>query len=147
MNLDELTRRVLERFRRVHDEVFRGDPAANSALEVEVLGVATVGDTPTLILVTPWTLNGLAFPEDGRFPQQLVVDRRRLPVFSHELDGVGAYRSVNLVSDVSHLDGQEDARRLAGELAEPFRDAVARAREVADVPNPGRRLLFRLSGE
>lgn len=147
MNLDELAQRVSERFRRVHDEVFRGDPAANPALEVEVRGVGMGGDTPVLILITPWTLNGLVFPGDDRFPEQLVVNRRQLPVFSHELDGVGPYRSLNLVSDVSRLAGQDDARRLADELAEPFRDAVARAREVGDVPNPSRRRLFRLSDQ
>jgi hypothetical protein len=145
MNLDELAQRVSERFRRVHAEVFRGDPVANPSLEVEVRGSGMGGDTAVLVLVTPWTLNGLAFPEDGRFPEQLVVNQRRYPVFSHELDGVGPYRSVNLVPDVSRLAGQDEARRLADELAEHFRAAVARAREVADVSNPSRRRLFRLS--
>lgn len=147
MTPDEKADRVLERFRRVHDEVFRGDPAANGSLEVEVLGAALAGDIPVVMLITPWTLNGLAFPADDRFPEHLVVNARRYPVFAHELDEVGSYRSVNLVPDVSNLRSQDEARRLASELAEPFRNAVARARDEADVPNPERRRLFRLSDD
>ena len=147
MRADERANQVLTRFRRIHDEVFRGDSAENAALEVEVLGADTAGDTPIVILITPWTLNGLAFPADGRFPEQLIVNKRNHRVFTHELDGLGPYRSVNLVSDVSSLANQDDARRLAEEVAEPFRVAVAQAREVADVANPSRRRLLGLSGD
>jgi hypothetical protein len=140
-----LMRRTLRRFTRVYDEVFRGDPAANVALEVEVAGSGVADDTPVLILITPWTLNGLAFPPDDRFPSSLIVNKRRYPVFAHELDDLGRYQSVNLVPDVSNLTSQEDARRIAAELVEPFLEAVTRFRHVAEVPNPSRRNILGLS--
>jgi hypothetical protein len=142
---EELVRRTLRRFTRVHDEVFRGDPAANDAIEVEVTGSALAEDTPVLILITPWTLNGLAFPPDDRFPSSLIVNKQRYPVFAHELDDLGRYQSVNLVPDVSDLTSQEDARRIASELAAPFHEAVSRLRQAAEVPNPSRRGILGFS--
>lgn len=142
----DLARRTLRQFSRVHEEVFRGDPAANPALEVEVLRDGMAQDTPVLILITPWTLNGLAFPPDERFPNQLTISKRRYPVFAHQLDDLGPYRSVNLVPNVAGLTSQEDARRVAEEIAGPFHEAVTRARQVTNVPNPSRRNLLRRDG-
>lgn len=146
IDTQELAYLTSKRFNRVYEEVFQGEPAANEALEVEVLGSAMAGDTPVLVLITPWTLNGLAFPPDDRFPNVLVVNKRRCPVFSHELVDLGPYRVVNLVSDVSGLANQNAARHIAAGFIEPFRVAVERARSVAGVPNPGRRSLLGLSG-
>lgn len=126
-NLDELARRALTAYTAVYRNAFMGDPAANPRLTVEVLGAGTVGGCPTLVVVTPWTMNGLIFPPDGTFPGELSVAGRRRPVYVTELEPLGSYHSVNLVSDVSQLHGPEGARNLARSWVEPFRTAVEEA--------------------
>lgn len=108
-----------------------------------MLGFETVGDTPTLVLVTPWTLNGLAFPPDERFPDSLTIGKRSYTVFQNDIEALGAYFSVNLMGDVSTLKSPEAARVVAGQLGDPFRRAVAKAREELAVPDEARRQLFK----
>lgn len=71
------------------------------------------------------------------------------PVWSHEIDGLGAYRMVGLLGSVACLQSPAEARELATAMAEPFRQAVESARAVccsADmgVPDPGRRHFMHL---
>ena len=143
-DLDGLAARVLAVFEDIHRRVFLGDPAANSRLKVEVLEPALAADTPTLVLITPWTLNGLAFPPHphGTLPAELMIGRRRRPVFTNSLADIGQYNSVNLVPDVSSLESRAQARSLAEPLAVDFRSAVAAARADASVPDPSRRRLL-----
>lgn len=140
---------VLAAFTEIHDRVFRGDPAANPRLRVEVVGAAIAADTPVLVLVTPWTINGLAFPPDGEFPDRLELAGKKYPVWSHELDGVGPYRMLGLLGSVACLQNPAEARELASAMAEPFRRAVeavrlGRSAGDAGVPNPGRRHFLQL---
>lgn len=118
-------------FTTVHRTVFLGDPAANPRLPVDVLEPALVADTPTLVLLTPWTLNGLLFPPDDAFPEQISVAERLRPVFVAELPPLGRYRSVNLVGDVSRYETPEQARTIARSWAAPFQAAVRAARAAA----------------
>ena len=136
--LGQLAAATLEAFTRVHRAAFLGDPAANPRLPVDVLAPATVVDTPTLVLLTPWTLNGLLFPPDDDVPDVLVVAGRARPVHSAEVDGLGGYRSVNLVADVSRWRGPEQARTVARSWVEPFRAAVAEARAAHHSDQSGR---------
>lgn len=143
----DLVEHVRSYFDRVHREVFDGDPAANPRLRVEVLGAAMATDTPVLVLVTPWTLNGMAFPPDDDFPEQLTVGDRTYPVFVNEVADFGSYRSLNLIADVSGIESHDAARQRAEELAQPLRDAVSRARAPRSereehVADPGRRRLL-----
>lgn len=146
--LHALAAATLTTFEGIHRDVFLGDPAAHPRLKVEVVEAALVEDTPTLILITPWTLNGMAFPPDEEFPGTLKVGGKEYPVFAHSLDELGPYQSVNLMPNVSSLSSPESARSLARSLAEPFRAAVARARQKRSVPDPDRRnlLLGRVTG-
>jgi hypothetical protein len=142
-NLDALVASVQTAFEAIHQRVFRGDPAANPRLKVEVVEPAFVEDVPTLILITPWTLNGMAFPPDGMFPEALQVGGKQYPVYPHCLDELGPYQSVNLLSDVHELQSPGSARAVARSLGEPFREAVASACRERTVPDPGRRDLLR----
>ncbi len=144
--LEQLAAATQESFEAIHRDSFLGDPGCNPKLKVEVLHAAMVGATPTLILITPWTLNGLLFPDKAI--AELVVGRRRFPVFEATVEGIGTYSSVNLVPDVSGLADREAARHAAAALVAPFRQAVARALEEQTVSDPNRRDLFkRLSGD
>lgn len=142
-DLDDLAVRAQAAFEEIHRRAFAGDGAANARLKVEVVEAALAADTPTLVLIAPWTLNGLAFPPDEDFPSHLVINKRRHPVFVTDVAGLGRFRSVNLVTDVSALASPAEARTVAGALAEPFRDAVRRSRDDAGVANPSRRAVLR----
>lgn len=65
-----LSDQVLAAFRHVHQAVFAGDPAANPALALAVTGMLMAADTPTIVRLTPWTLNGLALPPDRQLPAE-----------------------------------------------------------------------------
>jgi hypothetical protein len=130
-------------FERVDREVFVGDPAANPALKVEVVESSEVSGMPTLVLITPWTLNGMLFGAPDDFPVSLKVAGKRFPVFAHTLEELGPYHAINLVPDVSGLASQDAARKVAHSYAEPFRAAVLRALEETEVEAPDRRELLR----
>jgi hypothetical protein len=87
----DLRDRVLAAFRDVHLTAFAGDPAANPALEVAVTDLLAAGDTPTVVLLTPWTLNGLAFPPDGRLPARCEIAGASRLLFRNHLAGLGEY--------------------------------------------------------
>ncbi len=123
-----------------------GDPNWNPNLIVEVLAPAMVGQTPTLVLIAPWTISGMIFLADGTGMTELTVGKRRFAVGVDSIDAIGTYASVNLVPDVSGLADQEDARHAAMALALPFQEAVARALQERTVADPTRRDLFRRLG-
>lgn len=141
--LVDATREAFEGVRRTADA---GDTAGNSNLVVEVVEAAHVEDTATMILITPWTLDGLMFPAPGRTISELIVGRRRRQVFAGTLDGIGDYLGVNLVADVSGLADRAAARHAAAALGEPFRHAVSRAFQEQGVADPTRRDLFKRLG-
>jgi hypothetical protein len=134
--VDDLAVGVREAFERVHREHFLGDRAANPQLTVDVLDAALVADTPTVVLITPWTVNGLAFPPDDEFPHELDLAGRRRPVFRVEMPGPGTFRSVNLPPDAASLRSMDQARTLARSWTGHFRDAVQAARQAVSRP-PG----------
>ena len=139
----DIAGRTYEYFERVHREVFVGDRASNPNLAVEVLESIEVSGVPTLVLITPWTLNGMVFGDLGDFPTSLTVGAKEYPVFANTIEELGSYQSVNLVPDVSNLESQEAARRTARAYAQPFWSAVAQALEEVQVADPDRRELFR----
>ena len=128
--LDEIVANVRSAFERVHREQFVGDQVANPGLAVDVLDPVVVEDTPTVVLLTPWTVNGLAFPPDDEFPDAVEIAGRRRPVFRILMPELGAFRSVNLPLETSALRDMAQARRLALSWAGPFQEAVTAAREA-----------------
>lgn len=129
--LDDIAVNVRLAFERVHREQFLGDPVANPRLAVEVIDPAVVEDTPTVVLLTPWTVNGLAFPPDATFPGSLEIAGRRRPVFRIEMAELGAFWSVNLPLEAASLRSMAQARTLARSWVAPFRDAVGAVRRDA----------------
>lgn len=142
-DLDTLVAATEAAFQGIYERSFRGDAATNPRLKVEVLEPAVVADTPTLVLITPWTLNGLFFPPVDVSARELVIDGERRPVFVNEIEELGRYLSVNLVPDVSNLQSPREARETARRLAEPFRNAVTALRDGETVADPSKRELFR----
>lgn len=131
-------------FEAVHDEVFVDDPAANPAIEVEVVGIGMAADTPVVVLIAPWTLCGLALPPHGGLPDSLRIGHRHHPVLANVVDEIGSYYTVVLVPDVSGYLCQEDIRTAAVPLADQFRMAVQRAREeMTQVADGDRRALLK----
>ncbi|HEY6793212.1 MAG TPA: [NiFe]-hydrogenase assembly chaperone HybE [Kineosporiaceae bacterium] len=122
--LDDLLHRARTAFEDVHQRVFAGDPSANPRLVVETTEAAVVEGVPTLVLIAPWTLNGLIFPAAGGGPAELMIAGSRRRAFRGDVAPLGVYWSVNLVPDVSRLSSPRQARTLANSFAVPFRDAV-----------------------
>ena len=127
MRPDELVATVRAAFERVHREVFLGDPAANARLTVDVVDVDVVHDAPTLVLVTPWTVNGLIFSPGHAFPGTLEIAGHRRPVFRVELPGLDAFRSVNLPVETGALHSMAQARTLARSWVRPLHEAIRAA--------------------
>jgi hypothetical protein len=142
MDVAALAAEVQRLFEAIHRRSFLGEPVANPRLKVEVIEAAEVEGAAVMILITPWTLNGMIFEVGDEFPTELVVGAKPYPVFEHELEEIGPYRSVNLMSDVSGLAAPEAARSVARALGEPLHAAVAAVRRARDVPDPGRRRLL-----
>ena len=142
-DLHQLTALTRADFEKIQHSSFRGDPACNPELAVEVVGAAMVGDTPTLVLITPWTIYGMMFLPAGQEISELVVGKRPFVVSESTLENIGHYSSVDLVPDVSGFVDRAAAQHAATALAEPFREAVARALREQSVENPTRRELFR----
>lgn len=137
MRPDELVAQVRTAFERVHRAVFLGDPAANARLSVDVVDIDVVHDMPTLVLVTPWTVNGLVFPPDDVFPDTLEIAGRRRPVFRVELAGLAACRSVNLPVETATLRGMAQARTLARSWIPPLHQAIRSALAAPARPRRG----------
>ena len=122
---EDFADQVRTAFEDVYRRSFRGDPAANPRLRVETVAPALVLDTSTVVLITPWTLNGLFCPPpDVVAPDWLEVSGRPRRVFPGRLDGVGRYLSVHLLPDVSHLQSPQQVRTMAAAFAGPFGTAV-----------------------
>jgi [NiFe]-hydrogenase assembly, chaperone, HybE len=142
MRPDQLVADVRAAFERVHREVFLGDPVANARLTVDVVDVAVVHDAPTLVLVTPWTVNGLVFTPDDDFPETLEIAERRRPVFRVEMTGLPAFRSVNLPVETAALHSMAQARTLARSWVPPLHQAIRTALAApaqgdgSDAPSP-----------
>jgi hypothetical protein len=134
-----LSDQVLAAFRHVHQTVFAGDPAANPALAVA--GMLLAADTPTIVLLTPWTLNGLALPPDRQLPARREIGGASRPIFRNHLAGLGEYRSANLIPDVSGIATPAEALRLALSMAGPWRDLISTPRRTEAVTSPAGRLL------
>jgi [NiFe]-hydrogenase assembly, chaperone, HybE len=124
----ELADRVRQAFERVQRSVFRLDPTTDPKLTVEVIDAGMAGDTPTLIVITPWTLSALAFPPDRAFPLTIRMSGRDYAAYPIELPEVGAYYSVIVAPDVSLLPSPVHARKVARMMAPLFRKAVEEAR-------------------
>jgi len=115
-------------YERVNVEAFRGDPVANPRLVVEVIATDLVAGWPALVLLTPWTLNGLIFPGDAaasEIPQSLEIAGTPRPVFLITMPDLPRHASVNLVGDVSRWSSPEQARTVARSFVAPFMAAVA----------------------
>jgi hypothetical protein len=126
----DLDERVRATFADIHRRVFLGDAAANPRLRVEVVAARSEGATTTMVLITPWTINGLLFTP--HLPTVARIAGARRPVHGLCLPDLGPFGSVNLVADVGGLPGQDRARALAAGWTEPFRSGIAEALAALD---------------
>lgn len=144
MSLEALTTSVEGYFGHVAREVFADDPASNPNLRVEVLGATVARDTPTMVVITPWTVIGLAFPPDGQMPSELRIDHHHYPVLSNEVEAIGRYHSALLIPDVSGYSDQAVVREEVMALAPGLTRAIESWRgEHVEVADSERRAFMR----
>lgn len=115
-------------FEQIHQSSFAGSALANPALSVEVLPAGLVstaaGPQEALVLITPWTLNGLLLPGTG-LPETLLVAGHPRAVTVMDVPEIGQYAQVNLVPDVSKYTSQRQAHTIGQSMIEPFLLALA----------------------
>jgi hypothetical protein len=98
------------------------------ARDVEVIDAGVAYDTPTFVLITPLTIDGLAFPPDPEFPGGLDIDGEIRVVHSVRTSDLGPYRAVNLAPVGSHFPSPAHALKTAERVAPEFSRAVRGAR-------------------
>lgn len=126
-----LARRIRRVFAAIHGPAFDAASELSTGIEVEVFDAGLAFDTPTYILLTPWTINGLAFPPDDDFPSGLAVDSRVRVVYAILDSPLGPYRAVNLTPLGSHFPSPAHARKVARDFAPMFRRAVEETRALS----------------
>jgi hypothetical protein len=125
--------KIREVFARIHGPAFDAETELSTGIEVEVIDAGIALDTPTFILLTPWTINGLAFPPDRRFPTAIEVDGTIHPVYSIERSKLGPYLAVNLAPLGSHFPSAAHALHFAERAGPRFRQAVREARALSTI--------------
>lgn len=126
-----LADRIRRVFTAIHGPAFGAHTEVSGVTEVEVIDAGVALDTPTYILLTPWTINGLAFAPDDDFPSGLEIDGQVHVVYSIQHSDLGPYRAVNLAPLGSHFPSAAHARRFAELSAARFRRAVEEARALS----------------
>lgn len=120
--------RLQAAFESIHRERFAGTALANEHLEVEVMAAGVVdtsgGARRLVVVVTPWTLNGLVLPGEG-LPTTLLVAGQPRAVTLMDVPEIGQYAQVNLVPDVSKYTNHRQAHTIAQSLIEPFAQAIS----------------------
>jgi hypothetical protein len=125
--------RIRRVFAKIHGPAFDADTELSTGIEVDVIDAGIALDTPTFILLTPWTINGLAFPPDRSFPVGIEIDGATHPVNAIERSKLGPYRAVNLAPLGSHFPSAAHARHFAERAAPRFRRVVAEARALRTI--------------
>ena len=129
--LIETTEQVQAAFELVHRRSFAGTSIVNPKIKVEALPAGVVdtsdGEQLVVVLITPWTMNGLVLPGSG-LPSELNVAGHQRAVTVIDLPELGQYAQVNLVPDVSKYTGHSQALTIAQSMVEPLLTAVAAAR-------------------
>jgi hypothetical protein len=125
--------RIQSTFETLHQPVAEAAFGSSTGIGVAVIDAGLALDTPTFILITPWTMNGLAFAPDGALPRALVVDGKTREVRSIDHRPLGHYLSVNLVPFGTHFPSPAHAHKVAQLLAPEFRRAVAQARQMISI--------------
>jgi len=143
MDSNRIASQVEEFFIGLGADVFAGDPAANPALDVEVIAERSIGEGVGVVLVAPWTITGMFFSEADAFPEKLDVAGHPLRILENELPSLGRYRAVTLVRDIDAITSQEDAHASVAPFVEPFFAALTRIVEDGVPEDPSRRELFR----
>lgn len=108
-------------FRRIHEERMAGLPFLNPALRVEAVDFIRYGSCWLGVLITPWSMSLMAFPDDAGAWQDLEDGTRRrwrLPSGEYEFlaadePDLGRYQTCMLMSPLTRIADQETARAMA----------------------------------
>jgi hypothetical protein len=120
--------RIRRAFSAIHGLALERRSEVSTGISVDVFDAGIAIDTPTYILITPWTINGLAFPPDDDFPSALEIDGRVRIVHAVDDSDLGPHCAVNLVPLGAHFPSPVHARKVARDFAPKFRRAVEEAR-------------------
>lgn len=108
-------------FRRIHEERMAGLPFLNPALCVETADFIRYGACWLGVLITPWSMSFMAYPNDTGAWRDLEDGARRrwrLPSGEYEFivgvePDLGRYQTCVLMSPVTRIADQDAARAMA----------------------------------
>lgn len=130
----DLAHGVETAFRRIEKDAMAGMPMLNSALRVEVVGMAPSGEEWICVLITPWFMNLMLLP-GGATPAAPVGAKSvaalpggRFEFIAGHDDSIGPYRLCSLFSPMFDFADQEAAVATAREIL----GLVTTAQDAAD---------------
>ena len=121
----EIARRLEESFRRIAVTRMAGLPFVNPQLRVEVVGLTEWDGRGIAVLVTPWAINVIVIPGEGKWqslPQGaecfLDLPAGRMRFIAARDDAAGEYLSCSLFSFTLGFADHRAARTVAFEARE-----------------------------
>ncbi|MBT2989771.1 MAG: hypothetical protein B6D72_13710 [gamma proteobacterium symbiont of Ctena orbiculata] len=136
-DLDELTRKIEESFRRIEDERMQGIPLLNPMLRVETVGFQQFEERSVGIIITPWMMSLILFPAENedwsemelghKQPHRFPANRYKFMV--NEIEGIGRCQTHSLYSPMHEFVNQEHALAAAGSFMQTLMVEVEQADE------------------
>ncbi|MEW8507487.1 MAG: [NiFe]-hydrogenase assembly chaperone HybE [Candidatus Thiodiazotropha sp.] len=120
-DLDELSRKTEESFRRIENEQMQGIPLLNPRLKVETVGFQQFGGRSVGIIITPWMMNLILFPAENEDWSEMELGHKqphRFPANQYkfminEIEGIGRCQTHSLYSPMHEFANQEHALAAA----------------------------------
>jgi [NiFe] hydrogenase assembly HybE family chaperone len=149
-----LARKVEGVFERIERERMRDIPILNPELKVATTGMRSFGDVWVTVLVTPWSINAMLFPNGAQCADSwtgLPIGTKvqhSLPAGVFEFicggeDGLGPYRMCSLFSPVLQFENQEAALAAANAaLGALFDENLGDPPAEVEAPQVSRRNLI-----
>ncbi len=146
----DLSEKLENVFRVIHEERMTGLPILNPALQVEAVGFREVDGQCVGVLITPWFMNLILLASEGdHFADAEPGDKRSVsfPSGACEMELceealLGRYLSRPLFSPMGNFTEQSQAVKTAESIMQRMMTAVEPVKQEAP-PEPGRRALLR----
>ena len=120
--IDPRVAKLEQAYRHIAETKMKDFPLSNPKLDVKAVGFRSVDQGLLGVLVTPWGINAVLFPDGGATAPPLGHTRTfasgRYTFLRQALEGVGELELMSLLSPVTELEDQQAAVVLADEMLE-----------------------------
>ena len=143
---------LVDFYRRVYEERFRGLPIINPELEVEAVGFRELAEHEFGALITPWFINLVLLPGSDRWQDRLQGSTCKIELPGGKVDftvshgeELGTTLSAALFGTVTEFPDQAVAREVAAETLRLL-FSTEQADDIAEGRKMSRRQLLRNLG-